>query len=53
MDSPQLVAGAVLAGLALVVYIGYRIVKQTIVLALAALLAFAAAGGVGAYYVWG
>jgi len=52
-DSSQLTIGAICAGLAMVAYIGYKIVKQTIILALAAVLAFAAAGGVGAFYIWG
>jgi hypothetical protein len=53
LDSTQFTIGAVCAGLALVAYIGYKIIKKTIILALAALLAISAAGGVGAFYVWG
>lgn len=50
LDSTQFTVGAVAAGLAMVAYIGYKIVKQTIILALAAVLAVVAAGGVGAFY---
>ena len=53
LDSTQFTIGAVCAGLALLAYIGYKIVKRTIMLALAATLAIAAAGGVGAFYIWG
>jgi len=42
--------GAVCVGLALAAYIGYKIVKKTIMLALAAFLAITAAGGLGAFY---
>ncbi len=49
-DSSQLMFGAVCVGLALAAYIGYKIVKKTIMLALAAFLAVAAAGGLGAFY---
>jgi hypothetical protein len=52
-DSSQLMFGAVCVGLALAAYIGYKIVKKTIMLALTAFLAVAAAGGLGAYYVLG
>jgi hypothetical protein len=52
-DSTQLTIGAVCAGLAIVAYIGFKIVKRTIMLFLATVLAVAAAGGVGAFYVWG
>lgn len=52
LDSSQFTFGAICAGLALVAYVGYKIVKKTIVLALAAFLAFAAAGGVGAFYIF-
>lgn len=52
-DSPLVILGAVAAGLALVAYVGYKIIKRTVMLAFAALLATAAAVGVGAYYIWG
>ena len=53
LDSTQLTIGAVCAGLAIVAYIGFKIIKRTIMLALATLLAVVAAGGVGAFYFWG
>jgi hypothetical protein len=52
-DSTQLTMGAVCAGLAIAAYIGFKIIKRTIMLALATVLAVVAAGGLGAFYFLG
>jgi hypothetical protein len=44
--------GVVLAVLAIAAWIVFKIIKRTIMLALAVLLAVGAAGGAGAYYWW-
>jgi hypothetical protein len=52
LNSPQLGVGAVFAVLAVGAYVVFTIIKKTIMLALATLLAVTAAGGIGAYYLW-
>lgn len=52
LDQPQLLIGGIFAALALGAYVVFTIIKRTVMLALAALLAVVAAGGVGAFYFW-
>ncbi len=51
LDSSQIAIGVICAVLAVAAYIGYKIVKSTIMLFLAGVLALAALGGGGYFFL--